>query len=168
MAALSDDVYLAAGLEQTRPAQEYNLLERLRARDLPVPEPIAARVAWLGGGRYRGDLITAAIPDAASMARRLYTDAAAALPWAAIGARIARFHAAGARHADLNARNILLDAADRVWLIDWERGRQGRRAVGGRPNLRRLRRSLAREPELETAARTHWQQLVAGYRRVPG
>ena len=57
---------------------------------------------------------------------------------------LARFHRAGLDHADLNAHNILLDAAGNPWLIDFDRSR--RRADGSwrQSNLDRLARSLAK------------------------
>ena len=74
-------------------------------------------------------------------------DAPAPIPWAGVGRCIARFHARGVRHADLNAHNVLLDGDD-VHLIDFDRATRRRVPAGGAParwqrdNVARLRRSL--------------------------
>lgn len=163
VARLSEDVYLWAGLGHSRPYHELALLAELHAQGLPVPEPVAARVERRGPG-YRGDLLTRRIPGAEPFAGRIASGRADAALWRRVGAVIARFHAAGARHADLNVRNILLNHADDVWLIDWDRGRLGPPHQGAERQLARLRRSLSREPELEAAAAAGWVELLAGYR----
>jgi len=86
--------------------------------------------------------------------------------WAAIGACIRRFHAAGIWHADLNVRNILLDGDARVFLIDFDRARfSPGEEVDGKGNLKRLKRSLAKLwPQTEQSAMEEaWKNLMAGY-----
>jgi 3-deoxy-D-manno-octulosonic acid kinase len=64
-------------------------------------------------------------------------------PWAAAGATIARFHRFGARHADLNAHNMLVDNDEQVWLIDWDKARrEGGPGAWCDAVLARLERSL--------------------------
>lgn len=162
VARLSGDVYLWTGLRRSRPYRELRLLAELHGHGLPVPEPVAARVGRRGPG-YRGDLLTRRIPGAEPFATRIAEQRAPPKLWHAVGATIARFHAAGARHADLNVRNILLDEADGVWLIDWDRGRLGAPHRGAQRQLARLRRSLSREPELEACAGSGWRFLLEGY-----
>jgi len=164
VAVLNPDVYIRSPLTLSRPFREYRLLERLRERDLPVPEPIAARVQSVAGLAYRGDLLTRAIPAATSFADRIHAGEDAVWLWERIGATVASFHGVGAIHADLNVRNILIDDDGRVWLIDWDRGwfaRGARRAA--QATLTRLRRSLSREPALEARANAAWPALQRGY-----
>jgi len=86
--------------------------------------------------------------------------------WADVGKCIRRFHDAGLWHADLNARNILLNSERQAYLIDFDRARftPGKK-VDGQGNLNRLKRSLVklwpetRLSELQPA----WVQLKAGY-----
>lgn len=163
VARLSADVYLWTGLRRSRPYRELLLLAELHGRGLPVPEPVAARVRRQGPG-YRGDLLTRRIPGAEPLAARIAEGGAPHGLWHAVGATLARFHAAGARHADLNVRNILLDPADGVWLIDWDQGRIGTPHEDADRQLARLRRSLSREPDLEAAAGAGWEALLEGYR----
>ncbi len=56
-------------------------------------------------------LITERISGAYPLSSVLARHALEAATWHAVGAAIARFHAAGVDHADLNAHNILLDDA---------------------------------------------------------
>jgi len=86
--------------------------------------------------------------------------------WADVGECIRRFHMAGVWHADLNARNILLDTNSRVFLIDFDRARfTPGKAVNGENNLSRLKRSLVKLwPASPTPAmQPAWACLMAAY-----
>ena len=168
VARVMGDRYLWTGAERTRGFAEFRLLAALRERDLPVPEPIAARYQR-NGAHYRADLITRRIEGVATLAELLARQRADAQVAARVGTAIARFHANGAYHADLNAHNVLLDA-DAVWLIDFERGelrtpsRDWQQA-----NLARLQRSLrklgaARDGEA-AFERALWNPLMIAYER---
>ena len=87
-------------------------------------------------------------------------------PWGRVGQCLRRFHDAGVRHADLNARNILLDEGLQVFLIDFDRaGFTPDKAVNGTNNLNRLRRSLAKlwPTEHRSVLQPAWTLLKAGY-----
>ncbi|APX91477.1 3-deoxy-D-manno-octulosonic acid kinase [Halomonas sp. 1513] len=135
------DRYLWTGLERTRAFRELRLTAELHARGLPVPPPVAACV-WRHGLSYRAALITVRLAGTRALAERL-ADADATL-LERVGASIARFHAAGLDHVDLNARNLLVDATDRVWLIDLDRCRLRPPGAWQAANLDRLARSLAK------------------------
>lgn len=139
-ARLVADRYLWHGANQTRSFREFRLLAELHRLRLPVPAPLAA--GYLRAGMsYRADILLERIPGARSLAERQH-DADEAL-WRRVGATIARFHRQGVDHADLNAGNILVDADEAVWLIDFDRGHRRPPASRWREgNLRRLRRSL--------------------------
>ena len=148
VARLSSDAYLWLGERQVRSVREYALLRTMRELDLPVPLPLAA--GWLRQGlRYRCCLMTQRLGGVDSFVDVVATRGAGA-PWAAVGATIARFHARGLRHADLNAHNLLLGPGDAVHVIDWDKGRV--ELAGGRwPErvLDRLERSLRKQlPQL--------------------
>ena len=62
-------------------------------------------------------------------------------------------HATGSNHADLNAHNLLFDAAGKGWLIDFDKGELRIPATAWRErNLRRLRRSLLKDRGSRTQA----------------
>ena len=163
IARITSDTYVWTGRDRTRAFREWRLLAYLRQNRLPVPAPVAARVRR-HGLVYRADLVTAAIPGAVPLDRRLRQEGLEVGLWKRIGTVLGRFHAAGACHADLNVRNILLDEEDAPWLIDWDRGRLRRPARGWQQsNLDRLRRSLAKDSVLEAAAQRGWESLLSGY-----
>lgn len=166
VARLVADRYLWTGAERTRAFREFRLLARLADAGLPVPQPIAAR--YLRSGlAYRADLLTRRIEGARTLARALADHGADEALAARIGETIACFHVAGAWHADLNASNIMVDGAAKVWLIDFDRGRlRPPRADWQQANLARLRRSLAKLGLDRTASfeQRFWRPLLHAHR----
>lgn len=165
-ARVSADKYFWAGANRTRSFREFRLLDHLVANGLPVAAPVAARYAR-SGIHYTADLIVRRIPSVETLAERLARGALDASLAARVGATVARFHAAGACHADLNAHNILVGERDLVSLIDFDRGTLRKPALAWQQsNLKRLRRSLIklgamkRHPAFETAI---WHPLLAAY-----
>ena len=166
---LSDDRYLRVGLRRSRPWRELALLTRLHAGGMPVPAPVAARVSPGGplSPWYRGDLITVYLEGTHTLAAALRDGALDADDWPRIGAVIGSFHRIGVDHADLNAHNILLDAAGAAYLIDFDRARLRFAGPWRRRNLARLKRSLDKLREAGSApgfGEGAWQRLLAGYR----
>jgi len=163
LAPFNRDRYLFRGEERTRPFREFRLLQALHAQGLPVPRPLAACYAR-SGAFYRADILLERIDDAHTLAERLRLRQA--VPWREIGALLARFHAVGAFHADLNAHNVLIDGAGAPWLIDFDRGEL--RSAGGwqARNLERLQRSLRKLATARGEAFDDdgWSQLLGGYR----
>src|SRR5690348_7304171 len=142
VAPLLGDRYLWTGPERTRGFAEFRLTAELQRRGLPVPAPVAARFSHRGGIYYTADLLTRRIENARTLAEFIAAGELDAGLAGRIGALIARFHAEGVDHADLNAHNVLI-GPNGLWLVDFDRGRirtsQGEWGLG---NLRRLRRSL--------------------------
>jgi 3-deoxy-D-manno-octulosonic acid kinase len=141
MARLSADRYLWLGRAHVRCVREVDLLERLRAAGLPVPEPMAG-AWWRDGITYRAALLMVRLPVRADLMSLVHDDADAA-PWEAVGRTLSRFHRFGAHHPDLNARNVLQTIDGGIAVIDWDRGSMARQ--GGRwcrLELERLERSL--------------------------
>jgi 3-deoxy-D-manno-octulosonic acid kinase len=162
--------YFFSTVKRCRPFREFHLLAALYQQGLPVPRPVAA-LCEHHGIISTGALMTARISAAQTLADILSThDGSSDLtagPWGRVGSCIRRFHEAGVWHADLNARNILLDAELRVFLIDFDRARfTPGKAVQGEDNLNRLKRSLLKlwPPQDLSALNAVWTQLKAGYR----
>jgi len=165
IARWSRDAYVWMGEDEVRAFAEWRLLDLLKRRGLPVPQPVAARYQR-SGLRYRCDLITQRIVDAEPLSAALAQGALPEPSWRAVGATIAQLHGAGADHADLNAHNILLDAKGAVSVIDFDRGRLRTQGAWTARNLRRLRRSLtkiSRDLPPGRFSDVTWDWLMAGY-----
>lgn len=162
------DKYFFTGQDRTRPFQEFRLLAGLHAEGLPVPRPVAARLQR-GFFLYRAAIITTTVPGQ-SLTWHLQQGRVEDGTWQAVGKCIARFHAAGVWHADLNASNILIDLAGdlpKVHLIDFDRShRRVPKQQWRQANLNRLRRSLdkvAMNAEQHARVTTGWAMLKRGY-----
>lgn len=167
-ARISDHHYIYTGWQNTRSFREFELLQTLRDRGLPVPEPVAARASrkrlW-----YEAAILIRRIPGAVPLPNvSNLTDESL---WSEVGRTIRRFHDAGLDHVDLNCDNILV-AATGVYLIDLDRcllrsgaSMQRRSSL----NLKRLRRSLDKRLNdvTENKRTALWGMLLSGYNCVP-
>lgn len=157
--------YVFTGYERSRPVMEYRMLERLHGADLPVPEPLAA-LCRREGRLYSGWLMTRRIPHAATLADVIGGRRDTEVLWTDTGVAIRRFHDYGVIHADLNARNILVDETGGIHLIDFDRARVrsgDARAFGS--NLDRLHRSLEKvwPKAFKGQLLPAWRKLLEGY-----
>lgn len=140
-ARVSRDGYLWQGERRVRSFAEFRLTEALWREGLPVPRPIAAQYLRQSM-RYRAAILVERLHDVRTFGA-LAAEQGPRAPWEQAGALVARFHRAGLDHADLNAHNLLFDAAGNGWLIDLDRGKRRRPgATWRRNNLARLLRSL--------------------------
>jgi len=166
-ATFSRQNYFFTGVSSSRPFREYHVLNELYAKGLPVPRPVAA-LCQHHGVVSTGAIITAHIQSTTTLADSLSGGGVAEDTWTRVGRCIRKFHDAGAWHADLNARNILLDEDLEVYLIDFDRARfNPGKPVNGEGNLNRLKRSLQKIWTLEKlpALQAAWNELKAGYDR---
>lgn len=110
-----------------RPLQELRVTETLRARGAPVPR-VAAAVGWPAAPLWRAVLGTVHVERSrdgvAWLAAGPPPEEIAAVA-AAAGRAVRAFHEAGGRHADLHLKNLLVDADERVWVIDLDKARAG-------------------------------------------
>lgn len=166
VARFNRDRYLWTGEAATRSFAEFRLLARLRALDLPVPDPLLAGY-WRSGISYRAGILMGRIPRARSLAQWLSNGGLGQAPLDDLAAVLARMHRCGVDHADLNAHNLLLDEQQRWWVIDFDRGRL---RAGPGPwvagKLQRLRRSIVKlagaagVPVAERIERRHQEWLL--------
>ncbi len=166
IAPFNRDLHLWRGAERVRSFVEFRLLRELLRRRLPVPHPIAASYVRSGPG-YRAAILMQRLVDVRSLADWSREDPAT-VPWEETGRLVARFHREGLDHADLNAHNILYDAAGKGWLIDFDRSVMHIPDTAWRMrNLARLERSLLklRGPRDEAAVRADFANLRRGYDR---
>lgn len=159
VARVSRSHYFWAGARRTRAFAEFDLMFAMHRLGLPVPRPLAAAY-WRSGVVYRAALLVERIPDVTALASSLSDETCAPVAQA-----IFALHQAGVWHADLNAFNILLDADNRAWLIDFDKGcRRNMSARLRNDNLLRLRRSLVKVAGTE--GENYWVALNDTYQRL--
>jgi len=166
IAKMSEDQYLWSGLRFTRPWREWNLLEKMLEKGLPVPTPAAVKVERKGL-LYTADIMMHRIPNSRTLMHILMAEELAEGYWIAIGSIIRRFHEEGIYHADLNANNILLNEGGRCYLIDFDRcGIRKPKWKWQKENLLRLKRSLNKISKNENIfyfSDVNWRSLLRGY-----
>ena len=159
------DSYIWTGERQTRAFAEWYLLAKLVRLNLPVPRPAAARYSR-SGLIYRADLLTVRIPGIRSLADRISEAPGGPAFWVGLGRGIRKFHDAGVFHADLNAYNVQVDQSDRLYLLDFDRGKMLQAGVWQQKNLARLHRSLLKIKGLDRQLHfgpANWNGLLEGY-----
>jgi len=159
------DRYLWLGEDRTRSFAEWRVLQKLANLGMRVPRPAVARYCRRGPF-YTADIITVRVPGIRSLSARLAEGAGGGALWRHIGEALCRFHDAGVNHADLNAHNVQIDEAGRMWLLDFDKARIMPAAAWRQKNLARLHRSLRKIRGLDQRVRyseRDWGQLLAGY-----
>jgi len=162
---LISDKYLWSGEAQTRSFAEWHLLARLIAFKLPVPRPAAARYCRTGPV-YTADLLTVREPGIRSLAERVSQSPGDIEFWQNLGADLHQFHAAGVFHADLNAYNVQVDQNDKLFLLDFDRGKLLPPGVWQQKNISRLHRSMRKIKRLDKKlyyVAANWKQFLDGY-----
>lgn len=159
------DRYFWGGEEETRSFAEWRMLAKMADFDLRVPRPAAARYVRRGT-LYTADIITVRIPDVRPLSEVIAESARDADFWGSVGAAIHGFHEAGVYHADMNAYNLQIDRDDRLWMLDFDKGRLLPPGPWKLKTLKRLHRSLVKirnlDPNLHFGSR-EWDALLAGY-----
>lgn len=159
------DTYFWTGEHQTRSFAEWYLLAKLTKLGLPVPRPAAARYCRRGLF-YSADLLTVRVPGICSLADRIIAQPCDRNFWHSIGAGLRRFHNAGVYHADLNAYNVQVDERDRLYLLDFDRGRLLEPGIWRQKNIARLHRSLKKIKQLDRRvnfSRADWNEMLEAY-----
>ncbi|EGQ8295065.1 3-deoxy-D-manno-octulosonic acid kinase [Vibrio parahaemolyticus] len=141
---LVKDQYWFSGWEQTRSAQELNLLQVLIDAGVNVPRPIAAR-AVKTGLTYQADLLSERIPNARDLVSILQEKPLPEVMYQKIGQEIAKMHKVNVNHTDLNIHNILIDDQNKVWIIDFDKCFSSTDTKISKENLERLLRSFKKE-----------------------
>lgn len=138
------DKFIGLDPKTSRPFQEFSLLRLMQSEGLPVPQPVAAQLQR-HGLLYSADLITKEISNAKTFLEHLQSGAKSTDDWVRLGRLIARFHNFGIDHTDLNVRNVLVDQAGELWLIDFDKCAQRPKGGWMDSNLARLKRSIEKE-----------------------
>ena len=159
-------------LAPTRAPRELRTALRLERAGVSTPEVLAYVTYPAGGALRRADIATREVEGGRDLGQLLSDTVPGAErteSWTAVGRLLANLSAAGARHPDLNAANVLLAMSEsgdtEAWLLDVDRvwfDRPGEPRVM-EANLRRLARSVRKwrdrwgaqieDSELDTLAR---------------
>ena len=159
------DRYFFTGADRTRPFMEWRLLQKLSARQMRVPQPVAARYCRRGMS-YTADIITVRLRAVVSLSEYIAGNGLGVKFWRELGKSIREFHAAGVYHADMNAYNLQIDKDGRLWMLDFDKGALRPPGPWQQQSLRRLQRSLAKIARLDPQVRFlagNWEELLAGY-----
>lgn len=165
IARFLNDNYFGLRLENTRAWREWHLLNKMRALNLPVPVPVAASVIK-AGFFYQADLITEYLDDTNTLSDVLSSQIISKEQWFGLGQVIRQFHNEYVFHSDLNARNILIDKNDKIYLIDFDQCGIKKGEGWKAKNLERLKRSLIKfqsKQEVFYFDDSNWQSLLEGY-----
>ena len=158
-------------LPPTRAPRELRASTRLTAAGVRTPEVVAYAVYPAGPAFRRADVATCLVPDGRDLATAIAERRGETVvegpgaptrlaPWLRpTGALLHALAAAGARHPDLNLKNVLLaptaDGADEAWVLDVDvlRLPDGPPSTGavwgaGEANFERLARSLRKWRDL--------------------
>ena len=166
VAKISRKNYFFTTVARSRPFREFDILAALYGQGLPVPQPVAA-LCEHSGLVSTGSIITMRIAHTRTLADVLPGDLQHGdVLWENVGRCIRQFHRAGVWHADLNARNILLDDELGVFLVDFDRARlMSGTEVNGKRNLERLKRSLEKlwPAGQRNLLQPAWNHLLAAY-----
>jgi 3-deoxy-D-manno-octulosonic-acid transferase len=165
VATFTDDRFAREPAVRSRALREYALLRLMHAWGLPTPRPVAARFVPRGLS-YTADIAVAWIDGAVNLVDRLERAPLPAVMWQAVGRAIAQLHAQQVFHSDLNAHNIVIDALDAVWIVDFDKCELRPGGAWKVGNLERLQRSLRKEQGRRPAL--HWtnedrEALLQGY-----
>lgn len=134
------------GLTMPRSRSEFELLDHVRRIGVPAPEPVAFAVR--GHLLYRAWLVTREIPDAQSLARICISDPGRAeAATATTGLLMQRLIAHGILHVDLHPGNVLVDANDSVFFIDFDKAQTG----------------MKNQDRLRARYRQRWRRAVQKY-----
>lgn len=165
---VSRDKFVFTGIQNTRPWQELTLHSYMLSKELPVPTAVAGKVTRIGPW-YTADLLSLRIPHAQDLHQCLLANVVNEKQWHKTGEVIAQLHNAQVYHHDLNIHNIMMDADNKIWIIDFDKCgiRQGDKWKA--QNLARLQRSLNKElgkyPHYHFRPQD-WQALLLGYQNT--
>lgn len=166
---LLSDSYLYTSQKNTRAAKEFALLAHMQTLELPAPKPIAYKISR-HGFFYRADLLSSRIINSQDLVAILSDRVVSDNLWKEIGKTIKHFHDHNIYHHDLNAHNILIDAQNNVYLIDFDRCeiRATNQGSWQKSNMARLQRSFLKEAKQLSNFHwnmENWRLLLEGYLR---
>lgn len=162
---LVKESYLFKGIENTRAAQEFKLLNKMYQWGLPVPRAIAFKISH-AFGIYQADILLEKIANTQDLSQFLQNQRLTEKEYREIGQLIRQLHNVQIHHSDLNIHNILRQKqSGKFFLIDFDKCKIQQGEHWKKDNLTRLLRSFQKEKqrlgilfELQD-----WHILMQGY-----
>lgn len=114
------DKFLKYSATASRACDEFFMLKKMLAANLPVPTPIMG-LEVVKGVFMKNAILMAQIPNTKNLAEILNNRSFTAQECLNIGQTLANFFAHNVYHSDLNIRNILLNDEGKCFLIDFDK-----------------------------------------------
>ena len=118
-AKISYDKYFFDSIASTRSVKEYNFLNNLFSKDLPVPKPAALQVI-INKFTYTADLITCKIENVGTLHDFIMNSKMNSNLWDALEGTLEKFYNENVYHSDLNSKNVLIDKNNNFHLVDFD------------------------------------------------
>ncbi len=118
-AKISYDKYFFDSIASTRSVKEYNFLNNLFSKELPVPKPAALQVI-INKFTYTADLITCKIENVGTLHDFIMNSKMNSNLWDALESTLEKFYNENVYHSDLNSKNVLIDKNNNFHLVDFD------------------------------------------------
>jgi 3-deoxy-D-manno-octulosonic acid kinase len=118
-AKISYDKYFFDSIASTRSVKEYNFLNNLFSKELPVPKPAALQVI-INKFTYTADLITCKIENVGTLHDFIMNSKMNSNLWGALESTLEKFYNENVYHSDLNSKNVLIDKNNNFHLVDFD------------------------------------------------
>ena len=116
---LSYDKYIFNSLSSARSVKEYNFLNNMNSKGLPVPKAAALKVAN-GRFTYMADLITCKIENEGTLFDFVKNNKMNIDLWNKLSITLEKFCNENVYHSDLNSKNIIIDKDNNIFLLDFD------------------------------------------------
>jgi len=119
IAKVSYDKYILGSLASTRAVKEYNLLNIMNDKGLPVPKAAALQII-MSRFTYKANLITRKIENEGTLYEFIKNKRMNSKLWDELGITLEKFFQEHVYHSDLNSKNIIIDKDHNFFLLDFD------------------------------------------------
>ena len=140
---ISYDKYFFDAIASSRAVKEYNFLNNLYSKGLPVPKPAALQVI-INRFTYTADLITCKINNEGTLNDFVQTGKMNSNLWSNLENTLQKFYEENVYHSDLNTKNIIIDKASKFYLLDFDNSYFFYKNKLFKKSVMRLERSLSK------------------------
>jgi 3-deoxy-D-manno-octulosonic acid kinase len=135
------DKYIFNTLASTRPVREYNFLNDMNSKGLPVPKAVALKVTN-SRFTYIADLITCKIENEGTLFDFVKNKKMSNNLWDKLSITLEKFFNENVFHSDLNSKNIIIDKNNNIFLLDFDNSHYFYNKKLFNKSIYRLERSL--------------------------